>query len=392
MLTITALAAAAILAWVAAPALSLTPYVPAVENFAEGLAERPSSVRLPSTAYITPVVEAPHEFDLVGVAGEMRHLEIRVRDSGGEWSEWVEQSRRHADLRRRRRRGSGPGGLRAQRASSTSSTSPAPPGESASRLLSSVRAGINSAFISLASAPVAEAIAPKPSFIVRSAWGADNPANGCVPPAAPELGGVRAGVIHHTVNANDYDADGGSRGSCSGSAASTSRATAGTTSATTRSSTASAPCTRAAPAASPTRSSARRRRGSTRRRPRSPRSASTARRRSARRRSRSSIRYLAWRLGKAGLNPVTKTSRAHLRRRVSLSKYPAGYRRQPCRGSSATATSASPSAPAPPSPPRSSRSASRSRSGSRSTRRASGRRRRAGGRRRARRSVSFRRR
>jgi len=215
-LTIAAFAALALLAWVAAPALSLRPYVPEVENFeetlpaakpllgGEGKAGRPK----PSAhhaRYISPPVEAPHEFDLVGVADEMRHLEIRVRDEGGEWTEWVEQAdgtpvyvdgadeaQVRAEFRPR-------GDLHFVNVSGTAGGFPA-------RLVSAARGAINEAFLAVASAPVAEAIAPKPSFVVRSGWGADTAEGGCVPRTTPQMGDVRAGVIHHTVNANTYSA------------------------------------------------------------------------------------------------------------------------------------------------------------------------------------------
>jgi hypothetical protein len=97
------LALTAAFAWVAAPALSLRPYMPGGVDFEAGL---PVAKRLPAGAiaaaraaepnekpprWISPPVEAPDQFDLVGVARETRPLEIRVRDHDGEWSEWVEQ-------------------------------------------------------------------------------------------------------------------------------------------------------------------------------------------------------------------------------------------------------------------------------------------------------------
>ena len=42
-------------------------------------------------------------------------------------------------------------------------------------LLNSARGTINSAFISLASTPVAEALAPKPPVVKRAAWGPTSP-------------------------------------------------------------------------------------------------------------------------------------------------------------------------------------------------------------------------
>ena len=110
-----ALGAALFCAWVAAPALSLNPYIPGAVDFQRSL---PDAKRISVTAHrghsheklrwISPPVSAPDRFDLVGVAREMRPLEIRARDEGGEWSDWVRPARGHARLRRRRRRGAGP--------------------------------------------------------------------------------------------------------------------------------------------------------------------------------------------------------------------------------------------------------------------------------------------
>jgi len=215
-LTFALLAALALFAWVAAPALSLRPYVPAVESFERGL---PEAKRLAAgrdhadgheehgheARFISPPVTAPHEFDLVGVAGEMRHLEIRVRDSGGEWSEWVEQADGTpvyvggADEAQVRAPFRPSGELHFVNISGTA-------GGIGERLLNGARTGINKAFISVAGTAIAEAGAPQPSFLLRSSWGADVAGSSCVPTGPPEYGDVRAGVIHHTVNANTYTA------------------------------------------------------------------------------------------------------------------------------------------------------------------------------------------
>src|SRR3954471_6341041 len=91
------------LAWVAAPALSLRPYIPGAVDFEHAIpaAKRmaPAAVASAPSArpheavprWISPPIDAPHRFDLVGVAGEMRTVQIRARDDGGRWSDWVEQ-------------------------------------------------------------------------------------------------------------------------------------------------------------------------------------------------------------------------------------------------------------------------------------------------------------
>jgi uncharacterized protein with LGFP repeats len=209
------LATLSLLAWVAAPALSMRPYMPGAVDFERSL---PDAKRLAQTAklrataaeagervprWISPPVGAPDRFDLVGVAREMREVEIRVRDEGGEWTDWVPQEDGTpiyvdgADEAQVRAPFKPDGELHFVNVSGTS-------GGLVERALNSARESINSAFIAVASTPVAQAIAPKPAITPRALWGADNPDGGCPPRGAPELGGAAAAVIHHTVNANDY--------------------------------------------------------------------------------------------------------------------------------------------------------------------------------------------
>jgi hypothetical protein len=202
------------LAWVAAPALSLRPYIPGAVDFEHAL---PAAKRMAAAAvaaahsahphesaprWISPPVEAPHRFDLVGVAREMRTVQIRVRD-GGRWSDWVDQDDGTpiyvggADAAQVRAPFRPRGRLHFVNVSGTA-------GSFADRLVTSARSAINSAFISVASTPVAQALAPKPTIVSRAAWGADLADGGCPPRGPPEYGTVQAAVIHHTVNANDY--------------------------------------------------------------------------------------------------------------------------------------------------------------------------------------------
>jgi hypothetical protein len=203
------------LVWVAAPALSLRPYMPGAVDFERPLpaAKRMSPAAVASARrahpkeaaprWISPPIEAPDRFDLVGVARELRAVEIRARDDGGHWSEWVEQEDGTpiyvdgADQAQVRAPFEPRGRLHFVNVSGTS-------GSFAGRLLVSARRAINTALISVASTPVAAALAPKPSVVTRAGWGADLPSGGCPPRRPPAYGTVQAAIIHHTVNANDY--------------------------------------------------------------------------------------------------------------------------------------------------------------------------------------------
>jgi hypothetical protein len=205
-------------AWVAAPALSLRPYMAGGVDFERGI---PKAKRISRTVvaaakaahprerrarWISPPVKAQHSFDLVGVAREMRTVQIRVRDDGGGWTNWVDQDDGTpiyvggADWAQVRAPFKPRGRLHFVNVSGTA-------GGFAGNLLNGAREAINSAFISVASTPVAQALSPKPQIVSRAGWGADLPSGGCPPRGPAEYGTVQAAVIHHTVNANDYTAE-----------------------------------------------------------------------------------------------------------------------------------------------------------------------------------------
>jgi hypothetical protein len=203
------------LAWVAAPALSSQRYMPGAVDFeqrlpdlrptdAAGSAKRMRAGKGP-VSYRSAAIDAPKRFDLAGVAGEMHPYELRGRKDGGEWSDWVEADDGNpvyfggADELQVRARGWRPSGtLHYVNVSGTTSAG--------SSILTRAREAINSAFISTTGflQPAADAEPPRPSIVTRAEWGADQQQGGCPPREHPDYGRVRAGVIHHTVTANDY--------------------------------------------------------------------------------------------------------------------------------------------------------------------------------------------
>jgi len=200
-------ALAAGFAWVAAPALSTARYVPRAVDFEQRL---PAVARLDAgkgpAEYRSRVLVAPKRFDLVGLAGELRALEIRARDAGGEWSDWIETEDGNpiyfggADELQLRARGWEPRG-RLHYVNVSGNTT------DAGGLLTGARKAINSGFISIAgvvSPATAHAVPARPAIITRAAWGADEAKGGCPPRTGPSFGRVKAAAVHHTVTANDY--------------------------------------------------------------------------------------------------------------------------------------------------------------------------------------------
>ena len=135
-----------------------------------------------AVSYRSGVIEAPRRFDLVGLAGEVRPLELRVRDDGGAWSDWTETEGGDplygggSDQLELRARGWRPTGT---------------------LHYVDVRG----------SAPVAAAKGGPggpPAMVGRGEWGANRKHGGCKPRTGPVYGSVRAAAVHHTVTANSY--------------------------------------------------------------------------------------------------------------------------------------------------------------------------------------------
>jgi len=212
---------AAALVWAVSPALSTAPYRPAAIDFSQPLPPakrlREATPAAPERAaraggygadgpvlYRSEPIAAPHRFDLVGIAGAMHAFEFRARESGGEWSRWVETDNGDPvwtggsdEVQVRSRNEPIRGTLHYVNVEGDATL--------AGGLVSDLRGAVNSAVIMLAGAGVPEAAAARePDFITRREWGANSKPGGCRPREKPETGRIKAGVIHHTVSTNTY--------------------------------------------------------------------------------------------------------------------------------------------------------------------------------------------
>ena len=214
------LAVVVAIGYVAAPALSARPYLPEAVDFEQRL--DPVSRVVPDAtrdraaagnphghpgegpvSFRSGVIGAPARFDLVGLAGELRPIELRARESGGPWSGWVETANGDpvyfggADEVQVRTRGWRPAGtLHYVNVSGTTGGF-----ESA---LTEAREVLNGAFISTVGViePEAEATPVRPEIVKRSEWGATG--GGCRPRERASYDRVKAAVVHHTVTSDDY--------------------------------------------------------------------------------------------------------------------------------------------------------------------------------------------
>jgi N-acetylmuramoyl-L-alanine amidase-like protein len=209
---------------VAAPALSVSRWRPQPVDFE--LAPRADAVLGKASGrrgFVSRPLRTGRRFNLVGMRWRGRAepaVAIRARRSGGDWSPWLPLASHTED-------GPDPG---SREPVVHGLSMPAWVGEAdelqyrlsrrvsglrlhfvnvrgtataADRLRTALRRTANSAVVSLAGllrGPGARAAEPQPPIVSRAAWGAAD----CQPRAAPELGSVKAAVIHHTVNANDY--------------------------------------------------------------------------------------------------------------------------------------------------------------------------------------------
>jgi hypothetical protein len=212
------LAVATGLGWLVAPALSHQRYVPEPVDFEQRLPTATTIERGPAlrrahaghlgegpVTYRSGTIAAPQRFDLAGLAGELRPLELRARGTGGEWSEWATAANGDpvyfgtADELQVRARGWRPKGKLHYVNVSGSTTE-------LGGLVTEARKAVNSAFISASGifAAAAEAAPARPDVIGRRAWGADRGKGGCPARERAEYGRVKAGVVHHTVSPNGY--------------------------------------------------------------------------------------------------------------------------------------------------------------------------------------------
>ncbi len=219
-----ALAVAAALVWTVAPAISLGPYAPEPVNFEQGLPAveklsgreacdsarrrlaRPERRRgrRAASAYLSEPFAAPKRFDLVGLTESKTPVEVRAREAGGEWSPWVETSdgepvwtggSEELQLRSRYERPAG----------EVSYVNVSGDATAEDRALNAARGMVNSAFVTVASVFAPDAASGRRAVRRRQPQANGIRAMTACPRSSPN-GKVKAAIVHHTVNANDYSA------------------------------------------------------------------------------------------------------------------------------------------------------------------------------------------
>jgi hypothetical protein len=208
---------------VAAPAMSVKPYLPTPVDFemsAPG-GEGARAARATS-GFLSAPIRAPKRFNLVGMKWRS-HAEpgiaVRVRATGGAWGPWTPVDAHtdgapdggsveptptgisapvwagESDELQYRLSKPVPG-LRLHFVNTTGSTTPG------ARATTAVRSTVSHAVAALTTPVDALAQAGgRPTIVPRSAWGADQ---GCTPRTTAATGTVKVAFVHHTVTANAY--------------------------------------------------------------------------------------------------------------------------------------------------------------------------------------------
>jgi hypothetical protein len=210
-------------AWAAAPAFSMSPYVPRAVSFSMGVRDAAQSraaesgARAAAGPVSTPVLHAPKRFDLFGLRwrGPVRaRVEVRARLASGRWTRWDAADPAvdvpdgsppvpgtepiwvgGADALQLRL----PQSLHGVRVHFVNSTGTA---TAADRRQTRVLDAAHSAFAVLAGPAHAAVPAPggQPQVIPRSAWAGGQ----CRPRRTPRHGTVKLAFVHHTDNLNGY--------------------------------------------------------------------------------------------------------------------------------------------------------------------------------------------
>ena len=205
----------AALAWVAAPALSVHPYVPRAVDFEMAVPGLSHGARA-SGAAASGTLRAPRRFDALGLRWRGTRpvvVRLRVRRDGEAWGPWVTAPQADTTIvgRGARVRGTDPvwaggadafqlrlsrplPGLRVHFVNTTGTAS------ATDRLRTTLRRAVHSAVAMLL--PGAARAQQTLTVIPRDAWGADQ----CPPRVEPSYGRVDMAFVHHTVSANDYTA------------------------------------------------------------------------------------------------------------------------------------------------------------------------------------------
>jgi N-acetylmuramoyl-L-alanine amidase len=164
------------------PARDFEQPLPAVERLP--VAERAASAHADEgpVTHRSPVIEAPASFDAAGIARELRPVELRAREAGGDWSNWIEIANGDpawfggADEVQVRTRGYRPDG--------------------------------KLHYVSVPTVPAtatrARGDSTKPAIVSRREWGAERRRGGCERRRRPGYGKVKAAAVHHTVGTNNY--------------------------------------------------------------------------------------------------------------------------------------------------------------------------------------------
>jgi hypothetical protein len=219
-----AVASFAAVAWAAAPAPSVNPYVPRVVDFSM----RVPAVSQPRTvgavakpaggSVTTPVLHAAKRFDLFGLTWQGpvdARVEVRARLANGRWTRWdvgdhaVDVPDHSAPVHGTEPIWVGgadalqlrvPPSVRNVHVDFVNSTGTA---TAADRLHTGVLDAVHTAFAAIVPGSAQAGTTPvggQPRIIPRSAWGGGQ----CRPRGAPQYGAVKLAFVHHTDNLNGY--------------------------------------------------------------------------------------------------------------------------------------------------------------------------------------------